>query len=322
MRVEWRLVLAAATLLASSCRSSGTESPDAGGCTTPSLLPTGTDSPSWFAMDSSHAYWSASNSISNTATIRALDLCNGSTRTLFSGSALPSKMEARDGILYFADSLTTGSITAIKTSDASAVRLSPQQSSVVDMTTDAAAIYWLDGGALRTVPRAGGTAVDLASNLNAPAGLAVDNGLLFWVDRGTEFVSGDVESMPTSGPPLQQLAGGQTFVGGHVGALAVDAGHLYFGGWAGEIFALPRGGGAAVKLVGSQSASVLAVANGSVYWINVTAQPDAPIRGLWRVPLAGGSPEQLDPSAIGNSLFLQSGSIYYLVPQGIAGVPM
>jgi hypothetical protein len=226
-------------------------------------------------------------------------------------------MDARDGVLYFADSLTTGSIAALNVSDGSIVKLAQQRSSVVDLATDGATVYWLDDGTLRSVAVDGGFPTDLTANLSAPAGLALDSGTLFWVDRGTEFVSGDVASMPASETQPKQLATGQPFVGGHVGALALDAQTAYFGGWAGEIFAMPRTGGVPSKLVGSQNASTLAVGAGFVYWINVTAQPDAPIRGLWRIPAGGGTPEHLDDSAIGNSLVVESGFAYYLVPQGI-----
>ena len=63
-------MLLVGSLLGAACRPSPARVPDAG-CLPGSIVSTGSDSPSWFAIDSSHAYWSAPNTIANTATVAA-----------------------------------------------------------------------------------------------------------------------------------------------------------------------------------------------------------------------------------------------------------
>ena len=311
------LTFVAFTLLVSSCSSETSHVVDAG-CESTAIIATGSDAPTWFALDAAHAYWSATDTTTNTATIKMADRCDGTTRDLFSGRMAPSKMLVRGDVLYVSDSLTTGAISAINIDDGAATALAAQHASVVDFTVDEQSLYWLDAGALRTVPLAGGTSADLAVGLDDPAGLAIDQATLFWVDRGSESAPGDVESMPAAGGLPTKLANGQPFVGGHVGALALDSANIYLGGWAGEILAIPRVGGPATKLALSQNASVVAVSGAFVYWINVTQQPDSPIRGLWRIAAGGGAAEHLDNDAVGSSLVVQDDFVYYLVPQGIA----
>ena len=235
---------------------------------------------------------------------------------MFRGTAQPTKLIVVDGTLYFADGLTPGNITAVSVSDGTATPLAAEQSSVTDMVVDAQSVFWLEGDSLRQVSRDGSGPSTLANQLVLPVGLADEDTSLFWVDRGSETAPGDIVTAMKSGGAVSEIAPGQNYESGQVGALAIDGDQVYFGGWLGELAVVSRSGGAVTILVPSQSPAVIGVQGGFVYWINAT-QAGSGIAGLWRVSVTGEAAQSLDPNAIGNSLVFGGGMVYYLTSSAI-----
>lgn len=142
------------------------------------------------------------------------------------------------------------------------------------------------------------------------------------MNRGAESGVGNVVKMPKVGGPITELAGGDDYVGGDVGALALDNATVYFGGWIGDIRAVPRGSGSSRTLATSQSVTALATDGMFAYWINQVADQSSALAGPWRiVPNGTGTPISLDSLAEGNSLVVNGNTVYYVTPEGIASRP-
>jgi hypothetical protein len=303
----------AIVLVAAGCHSSA-HVVDAG-CTPPDVVDTGNDAPRWFALDAQGFYWGTAGAI------RSAPRCGGAARTIASTSASPSAIVVDSGVVYFASNTVPGSIGAARTDGSSPSILIAQRSFVTDLAIDAQSIYFLDGGALRQLSRAGGDATDLATGLDQPTGLAVSNGQIFWVNRGSEFSPGEVVTLALGGKP-GVLAPGQPFVGGHVGALTLDDTTVYFAGWPSDLSSVPRSGGATTRILHDQSPTAVTVAGGHLYWINEVGDSSSSLEGLWRVPVSGGNAEPLDSHARGNSLSVDGGALFYLTSSGIARRPI
>jgi hypothetical protein len=304
-------------LVLTACHATGAQMPDASVCS-PISISTGSDAPHWFALDATSVYWSASTAFSDTSTIWRAPRCgSGAATVLYRGMGSPTKLIALDGTLYYADGLTPGNITAISIGDGTATILASENTTVTDLAADDQSLFWFDGDRLRRVPRTGGGVADLATGLALPDGLSIADSSLFWVNRGTETSPGQVVTSDKSGMPTTELAPGQNYTGGTVGALATDGQRVFFGGWLGELSVVDRSGGTVTMLASSQNPTAIAVQGDFVYWINGTNQPGTPSRGLWRTPTVGGGAESLDLDAIGDSLAFDSGLVFYLTSTAI-----
>ncbi len=190
-----------------------------------------------------------------------------------------------------------------------------------NLASDGATVYFDAGGAVYSVPIAGGAMTQVAA---APAGMTqggpirlAPNGNLYWVVNGENiaFVSavGGTPTVVTVGP---------------VSSLAVDSTGVYFGSLTYPgISVLPLDGGTPVgltmnNLMSGGSVSDIAIDGGKVYWI------DGGQIGV--VPVAGGDTDALVgfTSAVATSwltsnLALDSGHLYWSepLPQTIRSAP-
>jgi hypothetical protein len=104
------------------------------------------------------------------------------------------------------------------------------------IAADATTLYFLatDGtsprGALYSLPKAGGMAVKLASEIEFPFAIAIDDAYIYWIDVGTFTGSairpnGKVERVKKNGESRQTLASGLSTPF----AIALDSTDVYFG---------------------------------------------------------------------------------------------
>src|SRR4051794_1556202 len=131
-------------VLMSACHSPPTAPADAGACA-PIAISTGTDAPSWFALDGVNAHWVASDGNSNASMIRQAPRCGGVATTVFQGIAKPTKLIVVGTTLYFGDGLTPGNIAAVDLIDGGVANLAAEAAPVTDMIVDEQAVFWLDG---------------------------------------------------------------------------------------------------------------------------------------------------------------------------------
>jgi hypothetical protein len=110
--------------------------------------------------------------------------------------------------------------------------------------------------------QADGVPVAIATNQNAPNGLAVDANNVYWTTS-----DGNVVKAPIAGGGPTVLASGQMFPWG----IAVDATTVYWvnAASAGQVMSVPIAGGAPSVLADMQSRPFkLATSNGFLYWTN------------------------------------------------------
>lgn len=139
-------------------------------------------------------------------------LLNGPPRVLPPGY-LPGNWFSRGGLivagdqLYFADTtfyngyrvlrvaVTGGAVTELQ-------KVAGSNSAFVrEMVTDGATLFWADDTSVKSLPLAGGAAVNLASGIYQPTGLAVAAGRVVWSETECCAVrqNGSVRSVPADG---------------------------------------------------------------------------------------------------------------------------
>ena len=151
------------------------------------------------------------------------------------------------------------------------------------LALDATHVYWanMTTKEVSRVLKGGGTTEILGSS-TAPLGVVVDDEDVFWVDVTEGAVMRASKTAPNT--PLV-LASGIT----HGKLLTMDSEYVYASAITGDLFRIPKGGGAAVQL-GTGTGNDLdgwavAVDSESVYWVS---SPN-----LLKVPIAGGTQTQL-----------------------------
>ena len=188
---------------------------------------------------------------------------------------------------------------------------------------NASHVYFAETGNVARVPRAGG-AVQVLSQSEAPAAIAIDQANVYWIDKASSAAT--LRKVPLAGGTGQQLA-----TGIWASSIAVDASYVYAsvddsgGSGTGSIVKVPVAGGAAVTLAPAQlNNGPLAIDSTYVYWANLGdgTERHNTDGSVMRVPKAGGSVVTLAANVDGpRSLVLANNSVYFGNWDSIQKVP-
>ncbi len=166
---------------------------------------------SQLAVDSSNVYWvNAGTSSANTGAVVQLSLQGGTPSTLVSSVDEPVAILVDSANIYWAtygDSSTgatptNGGVYSVPIGGTTAVTLASNRNGPTALAQDATNLYWTEqgdlnqtagtydfGGAVVSVPKAGGSVSTLVFPASLPDGIAVSGGTIYFSDSG-DFVNG------------------------------------------------------------------------------------------------------------------------------------
>ena len=196
---------------------------------TPTVLASFDEGDAWLqiAQDDAYVYWTTW--LSGDQSVRRVKKCGGTPEVLVSNQLAPSSIVVDDANAYFGENVVSG-------------------------------------GAVRSVPKAGGAATDVAP---------IDGSRFLVLDGSTLYSSSftGVVSVPAGGGATTLLAAG-TF-----GALAVDATTVYVHADS-SIVSIPKLGGAPVALAPSPSQGAILVDGDTIFYSGWVSDDDGFVRAL------------------------------------------
>ncbi|AUX42603.1 hypothetical protein SOCE26_040360 [Sorangium cellulosum] len=145
---------------------------------------------------------------------------------------LPTFLEVDTSGLYWsnqgANDRANGSIMRLDPGGGTAMVLAADLAHPGHLALDEAAVYFSHEGGIAAVPKAGGEPTELAPGARGVAGLAVDQGTLYWVEAGTPpaFEDGGLFAAPLD-PGAEPTKVKLATVPGFASGIALDADHVY-----------------------------------------------------------------------------------------------
>jgi hypothetical protein len=173
----------------------------------------------------------------------------------------------------------------------------------------------VDAGRAGCPEDSGTLPVVLASGLDVPDGIAVDDASVYWVENG----SGSVKRVSICGGAVTTLATGQSAPS----SIAVDSTSVYWINYpdseqGGTIVRVAKGGGAAPEVLAAALGGVDCIAVGSAAVYGATG-----IGTVTRIPLEGGAPTVVVPGdVLVSGLAVDTTRVYWISERGgaLAGV--
>jgi hypothetical protein len=267
------------------------------------VLVSGLSNPTGLAVDTDTVYWTEFGGL-----IRKASKANGIPVTLFASQYNPSGIAVDDANVYFGDGLNIRSVPKGGGTSAILAAATPSQIAV-----DSSNIYWTDfgAGAIRKMPKSGGSPVTIATGTDSPSGIKTDGVNVYW----SEF------SWPGTVWKVSVNGGTTTALGHNVNnrGVAIDptSTNVYWGEYvfldAGKIDYAPTSGGATTSLVtGLNNVWDVAADERSVFWVE-----DRTGGAVRQVTISGGSPATLASNlAEPVALALDSSNVYWIERNG------
>jgi hypothetical protein len=269
------------------------------------VLVSGLTNPTALALDTDTLYWTEFGGL-----IRKASKAGGAPITLFASQFNPTGIAVDNGTVYFGDGVNLRSVPKGGGSSTILTAATPSQ-----IALDATNIYWTDAisgtGAIRKMPRTGGSPVTLATGTTSPSGIKTDGVNVYW----SEFSSpGMVWKVSVNGGTPSVLG---TQVNNRGIAIDPTSTNVYWGENvfvnAGRIDFAPANGGPPTNLVtGLNNVWDVAADGTSVFWVE-----DRTGGVVRQVALSGGSPATLANNlAEPVALALDPSNVYWIERNG------
>ena len=188
--------------------------PVTGGATT--ILASGGSSPDGIAIDASNVYWVDSNA----GTVSKVPLAGGTVTTLATDRRSPVALAIDASNVYWLDEADLVQSVPIAGGLTTSLASSPLPPSGI--AADGINVYWTvqataAGGAVLSIPRAGGAITTLATEPTLfPTGITVGGGTVFWTSQDLAFelpLNSTINSVASTGGAPLVLVSGESDIG-------------------------------------------------------------------------------------------------------------
>lgn len=208
-----------------------------------------------------------------------------------------------DGSFLYVSDLFGGIVRVSKSGETPRLLADLDTITPAQMAGDATTLYFLavDNttllGAVYALPKAGGTAVRLASEIEFPLAIAIDDAYVYWVDVGSFAGSairpnGKVERVKKNGESRQTLASGLSTPF----AIALDATDVYFaetglalGNPSAGLRKVRKTGGSVTKLTDGRPVVAIDIEGTEAFYSSIAEDGESDPQ-LARIPANGGTP--------------------------------
>ncbi len=214
-----------------------------GGCVV--VIASGQPSPWAVVADGGEVYWTDLGVGSDDGDVRGAAIEGGEVSVLAAGQPRPIGIAVDGSWIYWLSAPGTAwSLRRVSRGGGEAVELASGMGgsslSRGAIALDASSVYWLTQDAVMRASLSGGPAEALATEQASPYGLAVDEGNVYWVTRGSPSAPGAVMKVAVSGGAATTLATDAE----QPWAIAVDVDRVYWtDAGAGALKSVAKGGG-------------------------------------------------------------------------------
>lgn len=272
------------------------------------------------AVDATHVYWTESadglsDPNAGVTSVKKVALAGGAVTTIASRTGQPNSVGtssigvAAEGVFWTESNATAQSLLTVGLGGGAVTTLATAATNYPNaLALDATTVYFTDVGggtnfgAVRAVPKGGGSPTDVATGLPGPWAIAVDSTSVYWTDTW----DGAIRKAPkVGGSPTTLASGGSTAT--TAGVIAVDGSGVYFiagGANAGDVCRVGLDGGAVTTLASPASAAALAIDAIDVYWADPTG-------AIYRVGKGGGSSSHVAVTGAPAAIAVDAANVYW-----------
>lgn len=221
------------------------------------------------AVDDAFVYWTRSGGTE----LRRAPKSGGPVAPVLKNLRFPGSVAVDAGFVYVTETAWEGRVLKVPKAGGETVAIATEQHHPTEVLVDNSTVYWINevnfgDGQVMKAPKAGGGPTVLAYKLRRPRALTLDGDNVYWIQSRLVDPGGDRDSIvrlaKSGGKPT-------TLVDNQAGAVAlgVDERNVYWASmFSGEIFGLPRAGGAEPIVISDKQngPGALVVDRSGIFW--------------------------------------------------------